>query len=532
MSRPANGRKAAGLRRRALTDVCWLIGAVVATGVLAQRLDVPRRLEPVAGTAPWTVIWCALLIALPATLVFSLRRWNDIDALADYEATHRLERDPLTGLPNRARLHLEAVRALARARRSGQLVAVLFLDLDRFKGVNDTYGHETGDALLLAVAGRLAASVRETDLLTRYAGDEFVILCEQLHGEREAHVVAERLAEAFRDPFEVQGHSFSISASIGIALSVAGRDADPLELIRDADTAMYRAKAQGRGCSVAFHHAMSSERNERHSVARRLNQALERGEFHLLYQPIARMSDTAIVGAEALLRWTDPERGLVSPAEFIPTLEQTGLIVEVGAWIVDEACRQLAEWHERLGADRAPSVSVNVAVLQVTQPNFADIVTGAIARRGVNPRKITLEITEAGLMADVAASWTSLRTLKAAGVRLALDDFGTGHSSLSYIRSFALDCVKIDQSFVRELPASHEDRAIVEAIIRLAMALHVDTVAEGIETPEQASMLRDLGCPLGQGYLLGRPQPAEDLTRLLAAAAPLAQPAPTPIRML
>ena len=518
MRRPLDTSRVERLRRRVLTDLAVLVAAPALSAGVVERLDAATAAFR-GGAAP---VAAASVVAVGALAWFALRRLSDAAAVDAYFHRHRSERDELTGLPNRIVLKDELLRLTSRARRTGESVAVLFLDLDRFKGVNDTCGHETGDALLVAVAERLRGTLRQGDVLARYGGDEFVILCPNVANDKQAEAVAERIAAVFRDPFAADGNRFSISVSIGIAFCVAGRETDPDAVLRNADTAMYMAKAEGRGCSVAFAQAMSSARAERNQTARRVAQALEKGEFHLVYQPVVDLAQQRLVSVEALLRWTDTERGPVSPAEFVPMLEQTGLIVEVGTWVLHEALRQAVKWKSRYGA-LAPTVSVNVTAIQLTQANFAETVMSAIERTGAEPAQLCIEVTEAGLMADVAASWAGLRTLKTAGVRLALDDFGTGYSSLSYVRSFALDYVKIDQSFVGGVIDSGEDHAIIEAIVRLASALGIRAVAEGIETPEQLDALRLLGCHLGQGYLFSRPQRPEALDEVITGVPQPAQ---------
>ncbi|MGH2685037.1 MAG: putative bifunctional diguanylate cyclase/phosphodiesterase [Actinomycetota bacterium] len=507
------------LRRRASIDALIVLGATIGVSAAVGVSGLAHHPTGV-GRVP-TSSDLGLLAAIGGLCWFGARRWNDAAAVDAHFARHRAERDELTQLPTRAVLKDQLVRLSGRARRTGQSVAVLFLDLDRFKGVNDTCGHETGDALLVAVADRLRDTVREGDLLTRYGGDEFVILCPNVKNERQAEGVAQRIADAFSEPFAADGNRFSISVSIGIAFCVAGRDTDPSAVIRNADTAMYMAKTEGRGCSVAFAQSMSAARAERNQTAIRVATALEKSEFHLVYQPVVALHDTRLVSVEALLRWTDTERGPVSPAEFIPMLEQTGLIVEVGTWVLHDALRQAVKWKSRFG-DLAPGVAVNVTALQLTQANFADTVLAALERTGAEPNQLCIEVTEAGLMADIAASWTGLRTLKRAGVKLALDDFGTGYSSLSYVRNFALDYVKIDQSFVKGIVDSAEDHAIIEATVRLATALGIRAVAEGIETPEQVDALRLLGCHLGQGYLFSRPQLPQELDAIITGIPHLA----------
>lgn len=430
---------------------------------------------------------------------------------------HQAYHDPLTGLPNRTSFNEHLVEALRRARRADRPLAVMFLDLDQFKRVNDSLGHDTGDRLLRVVAERLRGSLREVDPLFRMGGDEFTAILEDLRGPQEAAMVAQRMIDAVREPLQLHGQDMQISASIGVAM----RDGDELSaehLVKSADTAMYRAKELGRNRFAFF----TAELNERVASQLRLEaelrRALREGEFVLHYQPRVSSADGRMTGVEALLRWAHPERGLIEPAHFVPALEDTGLIVPVGEWVLETAARQVAAWNA--GAAAPLRVSVNLSSRQFRSDSLVAGVARAIEASGLRPELLEVELTESLLMENNEHAVELMHRLKATGISIAIDDFGTGYSSLAYLKRFPIDRLKIDRSFVRDLATSRKDAAIIEAICALAQSLGLGLVAEGVEEAHQAEFLRARYCTEMQGYLFGRPMPASVLEELHLRSAP------------
>lgn len=427
--------------------------------------------------------------------------------------------DSLTGLPNRMLFRDRLEQAMARARRGGEPMALMFLDLDHFKVINDSLGHEVGDELLRRVAELLKGCLRsvdsvsraeagETFTVSRLGGDEFTVIAEHLSSAEDAAHIARRILDALESPIHLLEHELHVSASIGISMYPSD-DTDPDGLVRHTDMAMYRAKAMGRGTFSFFSEELSAEVAARLLLEGQLRRALERQEFVLHYQPKASLVTGTITGVEALIRWHAPGRGLVPPDRFIRVLEDSGLILPVGAWAIRTACAELATW-DRVGLPPL-SLAVNLSARQFRQPYLARFIEDALSEAGVDPKRLEIELTESMLMEDNEATSGVLAALATMGVRVAMDDFGTGHSSLSYLKRFDIDTLKIDRSFVSELPHDPEDKAIATAIVAMGHSLHMKVVAEGVETQAQAQCLRELGCDEMQGYLLSRPMPPAQL---------------------
>ena len=428
------------------------------------------------------------------------------------QIAHQALHDPLTGLPNRALLLDRLRSALARSSRSPSLTGVLFIDLDRFKVVNDSLGHAEGDRLLVEAAQRLDRALRPGDTVARLGGDEFVVLCEELEQESEALRLAERLHRELLMPFTLVGEErHLITASIGVALARVG-EADPEALLQNSDAAMYRAKNQGGGRHELFDETMRARVFERLRTERTLHHAIDHDQLRLHYQPMVSLYDRSRHGVEALVRWQDPERGLVAPDQFIPLAEESGLILQIGNWVLREACRQGARWRAELGRAAPLPVNVNLAARQLAQEDLAEMIAGALSEAGLNPRDLSLEITETALLECAETPARTLAALRELGVQVLLDDFGTGYSSLSYLRQFPVDVLKIDRSFIAGLGDRPEASAIVQAVVGMGHALGLEVLAEGIETEAQAREVTRLGCDLGQGFLFARPAPADTVT--------------------
>ncbi|MDW5592902.1 EAL domain-containing protein [Conexibacter stalactiti] len=434
----------------------------------------------------------------------------------EQELAHNANHDPLTDLPNRTQLAARLQEALERGSESRRGVAVIFVDLDNFKVINDSLGHEAGDRLLRNVSERLRRVLRPEDLLARFGGDELAVCIEQVDDTDRALKVADRMATALRAPFVLDGEQRFVTASFGIA--IAGPDDDersPETLLRDADAAMYRAKERGKARAEVFDTTMRRRAVERLELESGLRDALTRGQLRVVYQPEVSLESGRIVAVEALLRWDHPQHGPVSPGRFIPIAEQSGLIVPIGAWVLREACRQAARWNAQNGGDGVV-VAVNLSPRQLGATDLAATVRGALEGASLPPDRLCLEITESAVMADPDAAIESLHMLKRLGVKLAIDDFGVGYSSLSHLRELLpVDVLKIDRSFIDGLVLRGEDRAIVTAIVELARSLGVDAVAEGVETPEQAAVLRTMRCHVAQGFHFARPQSPGDVAQLL-----------------
>jgi len=432
------------------------------------------------------------------------------------QLAHQAFHDALTGLPNRT-LFMERVgRALARTHRSMKPVAVLFLDLDAFKLVNDSLGHDAGDELLQVVAERLKECVRSSDTVARIGGDEFVILLEDLEGHRHTVEVAERIAKRLDDPVLLKGRTVFVTASIGIATN--GPDGcQPEDLLRDAGTAMYWAKGSGKAKHVVFDPEMNTLALERLELDSDLRRGLENGEFVLHYQPIVDLATGHLQEVEALVRWQHPERGLLYPGSFIAIAEERGIIVPLGMWVLEEACRQQAQWLREDPEGAPAAVSVNLSARHLLEPDLVECVARVLEKTGLDPKYLTLEITESVMLQDTQTVLVQLQGLKSLGIRLAVDDFGTGYSSMSYLSSFPVDTLKIDRSFVQRIGYEQGDEAIVRAMVLLARSLNLGVTSEGVETDEQRNRLRAMGCELGQGYLFCKPVPSSELGEWLKA---------------
>jgi diguanylate cyclase (GGDEF)-like protein len=454
--------------------------------------------------------------SLDVTLVrmcqsFEDERQRAQDELASREkelvflATH----DALTGLPNRTLILDRIEQTLNRARLKQEPVAALFVDLDNFKAINDSLGHATGDELLCAVAERLEGVIRETDALGRLGGDEFVVVADGLSLAAGPELIAERLLEAFAEPFCLgeEGETQTLvhaKASIGIATGVR---ASSEELLRDADIAMYRAKWGGKSRYLVFESGMEDEVQSRLELEMDLQGALANDEFFLVYQPTFDLQSMTPTGVEALIRWRRPGRGVVEPEEFIPILEESKLIVDVGAWVLREACREGARWQEQ---GRVLELSVNVSQMQLDTDDLIDDIKVALGASGLRPEGLTIEITETTLMSNAEETARRLHELKQLGIKIAVDDFGTGYSSLSHLRQFPVDVLKIDRSFVSQLAEGGENEILLHTLVQLGKALEIETTAEGIERPQDLSLIRDKECDNGQGFIFARPLSAQD----------------------
>lgn len=429
---------------------------------------------------------------------------------AEEALAHAYLYDSLTGLPNRTLFTYRLAYALAKGKGSSGSVALLVLDLDRFKAINDALGHEVGDEVLVAVSGRLVAANGTAEVIARLGGDEFLVLFDGDDAEAEAEAFSERVLEALSAPITAGPGEVFITASIGIAYT-SDRVTDATPLLSNADAAMYQAKKRGGGSVEVFGEAMRVRVLDRMNTEHSLHRALERSELKLFYQPVVEIKGSRAVGVEALLRWDHPDQGLVTPNRFIPVAEESGLIIPIGAWVLQEACRQLRRWQVKRYGGLQGAVEVNLSARQVDDPQIVATVEQILSETGLNPSYLTLEITESALMNDAAAALSVLRALKELGVTLAIDDFGTGYSSLSYLQRFPLDILKIDKTFVDELGIAPEGSEIISAVINLAHALGLQVIAEGVETELQLEELERLDCDFAQGYLFSRPVPAHEL---------------------
>jgi diguanylate cyclase (GGDEF)-like protein len=516
----------AGVDTGAVTDAVrdaagrqLLLAAVALLSLVAIALLVSRRIvQPLQGVTKAIVVArdakapAPVEVCGPREIAILANEFNTmIEARLHYEArlAERAVHDDLTELPNRLLLRDRLTRALSRQASTGGHVAVLFLDLDRFKLVNDTYGHPVGDSLLRLVATRLERVVREHDTLARFGGDEFVVVCEGIAGVPDAVAVANQLADALAAPFAIGGKEIAVSASIGITVATSP-DLDADELVREADIAMYEAKQSGRSWEL-WDEELRAQSTHRLELQQELRDAIARRELRVEYQPIFDIDTWRIVGAEALVRWQHPRLGRLAPARFIPLAEESGQIAAVGEYVLEDACRFIADMRR---AGHTMSVSVNAAVSQLDHRLPATL-EDLLVRHGLAPGQLCLEITESSLVEAFGAGADTLAQLRAMGVHVAVDDFGTGYSALSYLQHFPFDTLKIDRAFVEPLGADERSSVLVQAIVNMASAFQLHVVAEGVETPTQLAELRRLECPYAQGFLLAEPMPPDELRALL-----------------
>jgi diguanylate cyclase (GGDEF)-like protein len=469
------------------------------------------------GTALAVLIAGLVLSLLLGALVFVLgtgrARARRLVSERTGELRHQALHDALTGLPNRALIVDRIDRLLARNRRQGTVGAVLYVDLDDFKDVNDTLGHAAGDRLLVAVAARLQSTLRDADTIGRMGGDEFVVLIDGASLDAAPELVAERLLDVMRQPFELEGASMPLMVNVSVGIATGDRTT-PGDLLRDADVALYQAKAAGKNRYEVFHPEMQTVISHRTELEFDLRSALEDHQFRLVYQPIYDLADLTLIGVEALLRWEHPTMGLVQPDEFIPILERTGRIREVGHWVLDAACRQMAIWHA-LGDTL--DISVNVSARQLDDDSVVEHVRHALQVSGLDPTSLIIEVTETALMSNATATATRLQTIKVLGVQIAVDDFGTGYSSLAYLRQFPVDCIKIDRMFTNAITTSPESKALIGTLVQLGRDLGLRTLAEGVETTGELDHLRNEHVDEAQGFLFARPLDPDALEAQLLA---------------
>lgn len=428
------------------------------------------------------------------------------------ELSFQAQHDPLTGLPNRLLFDLRCSQAIAAAQQHQHALALLFFDLDHFKNINDSYGHQIGDSVLRSVAARLTLVLKDHNLIARLGGDEFCVLMEKVEKQQEAAEVAQSILDMLAVPLDCEQHEFFLSASIGICLYPRDGE-DEVRLLRNADTAMYRAKTAGRGAYRFYSHEQTSSVRERTSMESRLRKAIERGELRLNYQPQICLDTGAIIGVEALARWSSPEFGLVAPDKFIPIAEESGLIIPMGEWILDDACRQMQQWRQQGTA--IPRVAVNLSALQVQRGDVTALVRRALDSTGLPASCLELEITEGYILQDADRAIEVLQQLRDLGVSIAIDDFGTGFSSLSYLHRLPIDRLKIDKSFVQEIGSTSRAAQVAQAVVRLGKTLGLSIIGEGVEHPHHADALREWGCHEGQGFLYAHAV-APDQLHLLA----------------
>ncbi len=509
----------------------WRDAAADVVEELVRELSLPATVL--------TRVLSMLQRSLDVTLVRMCQSFEDERQRAHEELSRRQEElafmathDALTGLPNRTLILDRVEQMLVRARRSQTPVAALFVDLDNFKGINDTLGHGVGDQLLRAVASRLGGVVRDIDALGRLGGDEFVVVAEGMSLAAGPELIAERLLEALKQPFVLDGAESTrliVTASVGVAM---GDRATAEELLRDADIAMYRAKWEGKNGYVVFESGMQDDVQSKMELEMDLREAFEKEEFFVVYQPTFDLREMVPTGMEALIRWSHPKRGVVQPDDFVPLLEETGLIIDVGAWVLREACLQCVRWRE---TGHSVGVAVNVAARQLDSDEFVEVLAEVLEESGIEPDALTLEITETTIMSDAEQTARRLETIKQLGVRIAIDDFGTGYSSLAYLQRFPVDALKIDRSFISRLRDDAEGETLIRTLVQLGKSLSIATLAEGIEGADELSLLREEKCDNGQGFLFARPLAAEDCdlflenwTSSMASTLPAVVDSPVP----
>ncbi|MGZ4759659.1 MAG: putative bifunctional diguanylate cyclase/phosphodiesterase, partial [Acidimicrobiales bacterium] len=457
-----------------------------------------------------------IVLALTATVSLRVSRALTQHARSEARLIHQAQHDTLTGLPNRTFVQDHLTRALARGAETGHGVAVLFLDVDRFKTINDTLGHSMGDELLVSVSRRLRANLREDDLVGRVGGDEFVIVIQGVRDAEHAIEMAERVRLGFAVPFRLRDAEIPTATSIGVALQIGtGRPVEAEAMLGDADSAMYQVKDIGGDAVVLFDSSMRDRAERRLELERELSHALDRGQLSLSYQPVIQLHDSRVTGVEALVRWNHPTLGPVPPDVFIPVAEDTGLIIEIGAWVIDQACAQLAALRATVRGGADLSMAVNISARQLRGDSLLDTVARALMHHSLPASSLCLELTESLLMENVGMTSKLLSALRSAGVRISVDDFGTGYSSLAYLKRLPVDEVKIDRSFVSDLDDDGANTSLVAAVVAIAASLGISTVAEGVEKPEQAARLHQLGCNEAQGYWFSRPVPADEIAAVM-----------------
>jgi diguanylate cyclase (GGDEF)-like protein/PAS domain S-box-containing protein len=484
---------------------------------VSPAFQLEKRYQHKQGHTVWVLLTVSLFHdrqSQTSRFIFQIQDITDRKR-AEERLLHDAFHDALTGLPNRALFIDHLKLSIERSKRGGaEFFAVLFLDLDRFKIINDSLGHMVGDQLLIGIARRLEKCLRPGDTVARLGGDEFTVLLEDVQAEEEIIQVAERLQKELSLPFNICGHEVFTTVSIGIALSTLGYD-QPENLLRDADTAMYRAKSLGKARHEIFDLAMHDSAMDMLQVETDLRRAVEREEFFVQYQPVVSLESGRLLGFEALVRWKHPERGLISPAKFIPVAEETGLISVIGQKVLRESCRQLREWQQKYAEARSLSISVNLSSKQFTQSGLVAQIQQALRETGLRPECLHLEITESAVMENTENAIAMLKELRALGVKLSIDDFGTGYSSLSYLHRFPFDTLKIDRSFVGRMEVQSDNAEIVRTILVLAHNLGMDVIAEGVETEEQLAILRSMKCKSAQGYLFSKPADAHVVEQFL-----------------